>query len=874
MACLVKKIVIFKCFSVPRPAVATQSSLSHQSICPSPFGFKFQFFFLPDDFRPDHLFLSMPTREGKKGLAKIWSYSSQPCTHQQKTALKKAFQSVHALANHGSKNKRVVTFVGGNSITVRAQHAVKYDAAGRWFKKFLQDHTLKNMIKIEPEDMELEDLSAASAVPAGAVSDVPAGHSFTPSASVSGKCWSGSSYEGGENIRRWLPLCQVLLKTERVLGRFGHSDCPDYEAYSTFKLGEGTFSKVIEGMHIASGQKVAMKVLKNVTGTDLKQRFLCEAIFLREVGSHPNIVPLLDVCRLSHGPAFVFPKAIELTKLLRNRKGQRFPLDYAGIVAVSSQLFKGLAHVHSCGIVHADIKPANMLALVPPGFRFASKLGAEVTDSAAPAGSEQAVAKRARRLEELEHDFVLQLSDFGGAKWVHRDPSLEPKDANYCQTLFYRAPEVLCGDATFGSAIDVWSAGLLVWELAAGELIFRGASRKEQLRKILMKKGPAPAALKSLLLFPSEMPGARCSSELPEFHQADERLRPLLASTTALDPAQRCSAASASAHVCFACRTLVPLLTPFGCSSWMGERGNFCLQRGVVESDVRAWIVDEKSFWQDTVGELLSEFQNPSKTCMAESERAHKVEVCYSLNPDKDYKPPTQFNGQTLPKAGRCPALRVLAWVEALKLINSHFFLFLETNIRRVLGAYSEEDLGVNGLYFLTTSPQLWFAMFISFMFMKEGERFDKSHFDGGASCLHMGLTLFGSRDIGMEARELHDDMEKNWTRPDFPTEVVETQMPGSVYVGNFATVFHCVRHASKVAAPSEMLHVRGEAYKVALMFRTNTFAAARARASATPPGPTLVWEHVRSEVHRALETIPLRLPSLSECLASAARLA
>ena len=816
----------------------------------------------------------MPTRTTKNQLSKIWSYSSQPRTHEHKKALKKAFQSVHALAHKSCKNKRVVTFVGGNCITVRAQHAVKYDAASRWFKRFFKDHTLKNMIKIECEDMDLEILSGASAVPPGAVSAVPAGQSFTPSASVSGTCESGSPSDGGEDIRRWLPLSQVLLKTERVLGRFGHRDCADYEAYFNFKLGEGSFATVIEGMHISSGKKVAMKVLKYVPGTDLKQRFLSEAIFLREVGSHPNIVSLLDVCRLPHGPAFVFPKAIELTKLLCNRKGQRFPLDYGGIVAVSSQLFKGLAHVHSCGIVHTDIKPANVLALVPPGFRFASKLGAEVTGSAASAGPEQAVAKRARRLEELEHDFVLQLSDFGGAKWIQRDPSLEPKDANYCQTLFYRAPEVLCGDATFGTPIDVWSAGLLVWELAAGDLIFRGTSRKDQLRRIFMKKGPAPAVLKSLPLFPSEMPDPRCCSELPEFHQADERLRPLLASTTALDPAERCSAASASAHVCLACRTMVPLLTPFGCSSWRGERGNFCLQRGVVEGDVRSWIVDEKSFWQETVGELLSEFQNPSKSCMAEGERAHKVEVCYSLNPDKNFKPPTQFNGQALPKASRCPALRVLAWVEAFKLINSAFFLFLESNISRVLGAYSEEDLGVNGLYFLTTSPQLWFAMFVSIMFMKEGERFDKSHFDGGASCLHMGLTLFGLRDIGMEARQLHDDTEKNWTRPNFPTEVVETQMPGSVYVGNFATVFHCVRHASKAAAPSEMLHVRGEAYKVALMFRTNTFAAARARVSATPPGPTLVWQHVRSEVHRALETIPLQLPSLSECLASAARLA
>jgi serine/threonine protein kinase len=88
-------------------------------------------------------------------------------------------------------------------------------------------------------------------------------------------------------------------------------------------------------------------------------------------------------------------------------------------------VFSALAHIHSLGIVHRDVKPENLF---------------------------------------VKSDGCVLLGDFGLAGRVSaRDGLLD----RVCGTMTYRAPEIIAG-ARYGPAVDVWSAGITVYTLITG----------------------------------------------------------------------------------------------------------------------------------------------------------------------------------------------------------------------------------------------------------------------------------------------------------------------------------------------------------------------------------------------------------------------
>ena len=143
------------------------------------------------------------------------------------------------------------------------------------------------------------------------------------------------------------------------------------------------------------------------------------------------------------GPAFVFPRGVALTMLLRDATGKRHPLHPSEVLVFSGQLFNGLEHIHSCCALHADIKPENISAKACPDFQLGSQ-GPSDEASAEPADAADSLSKRAQWLCELEHSFVIQISDFGAARWMDPKAQQQAKYRGAWQTLWYRAPEVLC----------------------------------------------------------------------------------------------------------------------------------------------------------------------------------------------------------------------------------------------------------------------------------------------------------------------------------------------------------------------------------------------------------------------------------------------
>ena len=263
------------------------------------------------------------------------------------------------------------------------------------------------------------------------------------------------------------------------------------------KLGEGTFGKVIPGIHAESGSRVALKCFKDSSSSEVRDHVLEEALCLRAVGQHRNVVPLLDVCCVPSGFALVFPRAVALNSL----RAAKCAMEAVEIATISRHVFLGLAQVHSCNIFHADIKFDNLLVMVGADFCFASQT--RRGNAAAPSVPDggrvlldsyhaQNDAARARYLERLENEFVVQISDFGGAWCVH--PAVRcPRDHSHVQTRWWRAPEVLLNGPTFGCAADVWSAGCTLAELGLGRPWFRGASAWGQLVDFLERRA-RPAA--------------------------------------------------------------------------------------------------------------------------------------------------------------------------------------------------------------------------------------------------------------------------------------------------------------------------------------------------------------------------------------------
>lgn len=106
------------------------------------------------------------------------------------------------------------------------------------------------------------------------------------------------------------------------------------------------------------------------------------------------------------------------------------------------QLLRGLEHCHSHGVLHRDIKGANLL---------------------------------------IDNNGILKIADFGLATSLQ--PHQKQPLTSRVVTLWYRPPELLLGSTDYGPAIDLWSSGCILAELFAGKPIMPG--RTEVLHLVL-----------------------------------------------------------------------------------------------------------------------------------------------------------------------------------------------------------------------------------------------------------------------------------------------------------------------------------------------------------------------------------------------------
>ena len=258
----------------------------------------------------------------------------------------------------------------------------------------------------------------------------------------------------------------------------------------TSELGRGGMASVFLARDLKHGRDVAVKVVHPMVASVLgAERFLREIRIMAQL-RHPHIVPLFDSGEADGALYYVMPYEPGPSLRQRVAKDGQLPLD--DVASILRDVCDALAYAHHNGVVHRDIKPDNVLLA---GRR------ALVTDFGVARAASEAASE--------------------AASGEQGDVSLG--------TPAYMAPEQIAGDADVDRRADIYSTGVLAYELLAGRLPFEGETRREILTAHLDEvpspvstyRADVPAALEELVM--------RCLEKKKEdrWQSADEMMQRL-----------------------------------------------------------------------------------------------------------------------------------------------------------------------------------------------------------------------------------------------------------------------------------------------------------------------------------------------------------
>ncbi|NWZ46576.1 SRPK kinase, partial [Haliaeetus albicilla] len=259
----------------------------------------------------------------------------------------------------------------------------------------------------------------------------------------------------------------------------GHHPVREGEVFNTryqalCKLGCGTFATVWLCQDMRRKKHVAVKVLKSREGfaeaaQDEVALLRCVSSVKKKDRAGENIVCLLDDFRMigENGFHILLLRALgpSLRCLMGNYAAQGLPLPF--VKKSLQQVLAGLHFLHKrCRIIHADIKPENIL-LYGRDKSLQRLLPAMLDcDQRRELGLKGAGGDLGNGLEESDlMSIEVKIADLGSACWTYKPFSKE------IQTQPYRALEVLLG-LDYGTPADIWSTGCLAFEMATGECLF------------------------------------------------------------------------------------------------------------------------------------------------------------------------------------------------------------------------------------------------------------------------------------------------------------------------------------------------------------------------------------------------------------------
>jgi len=215
------------------------------------------------------------------------------------------------------------------------------------------------------------------------------------------------------------------------------------------RLGIGAMSEVYLAVDDSLGRRAAIKVLgsNQVNNATINERFLREARALARL-SHPNLIPVFEAGQTGEPPRPYYAMELleggDTQKLLE----ERGPLSSAVVALIGAEAANGLGEAARAGIIHRDVKPANL---------------------------------------GISRHGVLKVTDFGLAKSYAADKSLTARGM-VVGTADYIAPEQARGE-DLDERADVYSLGCTLFHLLTGHPPFRaqqGPSVKEYLEVMRM----------------------------------------------------------------------------------------------------------------------------------------------------------------------------------------------------------------------------------------------------------------------------------------------------------------------------------------------------------------------------------------------------
>jgi cyclin-dependent kinase len=209
----------------------------------------------------------------------------------------------------------------------------------------------------------------------------------------------------------------------------------------TTKLGEGTYGVVYRAKDQKGQEIYALKKIRlQAEEEGIPSTAIREISLLKEL-NHINIVKLYEVLHSPKKLTLVFEYVEQdLKKILDMAKGKGLDIKFTKNLLY--QLLRGVDHIHKYKVLHRDLKPQNLL---------------------------------------INKDNILKIADFGLA----RGYGIPVKNYTHeVVTLWYRPPDVLLGNKTYGTTVDMWSIGCIFAEMASGKPLFSGNSEVDQLKKI------------------------------------------------------------------------------------------------------------------------------------------------------------------------------------------------------------------------------------------------------------------------------------------------------------------------------------------------------------------------------------------------------
>jgi len=223
------------------------------------------------------------------------------------------------------------------------------------------------------------------------------------------------------------------------------------------KLGAGGMGTVFEVERLEDGKRFAMKTLRGRRGTDLLMRFAREAQVAAEL-AHPNLVPVIDV-GFTDGSLYLVMPLIHGGSL----EGQRSKFgDPAWARPILRQIAAGLSALHARDIIHRDLKPANVL--LASGVARIADFG--LSSLARPADPD------ARR--QSSSNLIALAQTQTGVNNRGSSPQLT-RQGDVFGTPAYMAPELDSGVHAPKASSDVFSFGVLAYELLTGAKAFAEA---------------------------------------------------------------------------------------------------------------------------------------------------------------------------------------------------------------------------------------------------------------------------------------------------------------------------------------------------------------------------------------------------------------